>query len=245
MTNSAHFRAPPLSRRTTARVVLADVFTMSKSSRKSTAYPDSSDPRQMRVTEPLESARRNRRLAAIRVDRFALMTNGTTYDKFDHTTVARLSIFANVLPMLSTANSVLSAGPTSISRTWSSPVFTSSRSRVSSSARRRRENRECVRVRAAYRRSPTARGDGVRIGGPFRAWADGWVSLVVQKTASSKNAASASAQSGAAHIKAARVKFRYWPTEIFRVRNTPTTFNLSNMDMLGSSSANSGWASRA
>ena len=51
--------------------------------------------------------------------------------------------------------------------------------------------------------------------------------------------------SGAAHIEAARVKFRYWPTEIFRVRNTPTTFNLSNMDMLGSSSANSGWASRA
>ncbi len=135
----------------------------------------------MRVTEPLESAQRNRRLATIRVDRVALMTNGTTFDGFDHTTVARLSIFANVLPMLSTANSVLSAGPTSISRTWSSPVFTSSRSRVSSSARRRRENRECVRVRVAYRRSPTARGDGVRIGGPFRAWADGWVSLVVQK----------------------------------------------------------------
>ena len=35
----------------------------------------------------------------------------------DHTTIARLSIPAKVLPMLSTASSVLSAGPTSTSRT--------------------------------------------------------------------------------------------------------------------------------
>jgi hypothetical protein len=45
---------------------------------------------------------------------------------FYYITVAWRSIFEKLLPMLSTATWTLSAGPTSIRRTWSSPCFTSS-----------------------------------------------------------------------------------------------------------------------
>lgn len=97
---------------------------------KTPAFSDisaaSSGSRQQRRTEPLESTRqrdRRPRLSTIYI------------------TTARRSIPANVLPMLATASLVRSAGPTSMSSTWSSPAFTSSRNRASSSTRRRDDRR--------------------------------------------------------------------------------------------------------
>ena len=119
-----------------ARQFLHDIIsTMSKSFTIPTIYRDSSGCGISRGTSPLESAQRARKLFS-QVPSLFRITDDVT--GFCYMTVARRSIFENVLPMLSMANSILSAGPTSIRRTWSSPFFTSSRNRVSSSARRPR-----------------------------------------------------------------------------------------------------------
>src|ERR1700682_3638105 len=89
----------------------AIVLNMSKSLAIPIGYRDSSGHGVPHATPPLESARRVRN--TFNQGRPPFGSHAQSY----YMTVACRSIFENVLPMLSIASSILSAGPKSIRRT--------------------------------------------------------------------------------------------------------------------------------